>query len=61
MNIAALASGMQQKSVQAEAGARIARMIMDNAEGQGEQLIKMIEETTQALETHRGQNINILV
>ncbi len=65
MNIAALATVMQQKSVQAEAGGRIARMIMDSAEGQGEQLTAMIEETTQvlqqALEPHRGQNINTLI
>ncbi len=60
MSIAALATGMQHKSVQTEAGARIARMIMDNVDGQGEQLKAMIEETVQALEPHRGQNINIL-
>ena len=63
--IAALASSMQQQEVKAAAGMRVTRMAKESAENSGQQLVEMMEETTEALqqavEAHKGQNINILV
>ncbi len=59
-SIASLASAMQQEKVQAEAGARVARMGLDTAKAQGDALVRMIEMQKE-IYAHLGSSVNTWV
>lgn len=56
-SIASMATQMQQEMVQAEAGARVSKMILDSARTQGEALLDMIEMQKE-IQSHLGGRIN---
>jgi len=56
-SIASAATKMQQEMVQAEVGTRVSKMILDNAEAQGQALVDMIEMQKE-IQSHLGGNVN---
>ncbi len=56
-SIASLASQMQQEKVQAEAGAKVAKMALDSAKAQGDALVQMIDMQKE-IHAHLGSNVN---
>jgi len=56
-SIASAASQMQQESIQAEVGARVSKMVLDNAEAQGDAMLEMIEMQKE-LQSHLGGQVN---
>ncbi len=56
-SIASAATKMQQEMVQAEVGTRVSKMVLDNAEAQGQALVDMIEMQKE-IQSHLGGNVN---
>ncbi len=56
-SIASIATQMQQEAVQAEAGARVSKMVLDSSRAQGDALLDMIAMQKE-VQTHLGSNIN---
>lgn len=59
-SIASMATQMKQEMVQAEAGARISKMVLDSAKAQGDALVEMIEMQKE-IQSHLGGNVNTWV
>ncbi len=56
-SIASFASQMQLAKVQAEAGAKVAKMAMDSAKIQGDAMLEMIEMQKE-IHAHLGSTVN---
>lgn len=56
-SIASMAVQMKQEEVQAEAGTRVAAMVMDSAREQGAALVEMIEAQKE-IHAHLGGSVN---
>ncbi len=56
-SIASMAVQMQQEAVQAEAGTRAAKMVLDSARAQGDALVEMIEMQKE-IQSHLGGSVN---
>jgi hypothetical protein len=56
-SIAAMATQMQQESVQAEAETKVAKLVLDSAKAQGDALVEMIEMQKE-IQTHLGGSVN---
>jgi len=56
-SIASAAAQMKQENLQAEVGARVNKMILDNAESQGNAVVEMIEMQKE-IQTHLGSEVN---
>jgi hypothetical protein len=56
-SIAAMATQMQQESVQAEAETKVAKLVLDSAKAQGDALVEMIEMQKE-IQTHLGSSVN---
>jgi len=56
-SIASAATQMQQENLQAEVGARVGKMALDNAEAQGNAVLEMIEMQKE-IQTHLGSEVN---
>ncbi len=56
-SIASAATKLQQEMIQAEAGARVGKMVLDSAGAQGEALVEMLEMQKE-IYTHLGGNVN---
>ena len=59
-SIASMATQMKQEMVQAEAGARVSKMVLDSAKAQGDALVEMIEMQKE-IQSHLGGNVNTWV
>lgn len=56
-SIATMATQIQQESVQAEADAKVAKLVLDSAKAQGDALVEMIEMQKE-IQTHLGGSVN---
>lgn len=56
-SIASTATQMKQEMVQAEASARVAKLVLDSAKVQGDALLEMIEMQKE-IYTHLGGSVN---
>jgi len=56
-SIASAAAQMKQENLQAEVGARVNKMALDNAESQGNAVVEMIEMQKE-IQTHLGSEVN---
>ncbi len=65
MDIAGLSMGLSQMKVAQEVGVSVLKKAMDSAEGQGADLVRMLEVNTKMLEQsvnpHIGGNIDISI
>ena len=59
-SIASMATQMKQEMVQAEAGARVSKMVLDSAKAQGDALVEMIEMQKE-IQSHLGGSVNTWV
>lgn len=56
-SIASMAVQMQQEAIQADAGARVSKMVLDSARAQGDALVEMIEMQKE-IQSHLGGSVN---
>ena len=59
-SIASTATKMQQEMVQAEAGARVSKMVLDNSRAQGDAVLELIEAQKE-IQPHLGGNVDTWV
>lgn len=56
-SIASKALQMQQEMIQADAGTRVSKMVLDSARAQGDALFEMIEMQKE-IQSHLGGSVN---
>lgn len=59
-SIASTATKMQQEMVQAEAGSRVSKMVLDNSRAQGDAVLELIEAQKE-IQPHLGGNVDTWV
>ncbi len=59
-SIASMATTMQQEQLQAEAGAKVAKMALESVKAQGDAMVQMMEMQKE-LYAHLGSSVNTWV